>query len=143
MNAICAPSFVTNNSPLYTTDNEYNAVVVESAFSEQQTLVGKGAGAKPTGSAVLSDISALTYSYKYENKKNQRNGSMLSLNSNTDIQIYLRYQHHNNPDFSIFKNIHEQFAGKNGKYVIGTVNQKDLEQAEWIHDENVSLILMN
>ena len=32
-------------------------------------LKGKGAGAFPTASAVLSDISALRYDYKYEYKK--------------------------------------------------------------------------
>jgi len=143
VNAICAPTFVKDDSPLYTTNNEYNAVVVESAFSQQQTLVGKGAGDKPTGSAVLSDISALTYDYKYENKKSKRNGKKLNLSSNANVDIYVRYAHQDKPDFSIFKSIQEQYAGKNGKYVIGTVNQGDLENAKWIHDEAVNIILMN
>lgn len=143
INAICAPSFVHEESPLYNTNNEYNAVIVESAFSEQQVLVGKGAGDKPTGSAVLSDISALAYRYKYENKKNGRDGNSLTLNPNNELSIYVRYQHHNKPDFSIFKNIQEQYAGKNGKYVIGTVNQAELEEANWIHDQHVNVILMN
>jgi hypothetical protein len=39
--------------------NEFNAVMVEGAFAEKQVFIGKGAGSYPTGSAVLSDISAL------------------------------------------------------------------------------------
>ena len=43
--------------------------LLEGAFSEHQFFMGKGAGGNPTGSAVLSDISALTYDYRYEYKK--------------------------------------------------------------------------
>src|SRR5690349_904805 len=64
-----APQFVESTHPLYAVRNEYNAVQVQSAFAEQQLFVGKGAGSYPTGSAVLSDISALTYDYRYEYKK--------------------------------------------------------------------------
>jgi homoserine dehydrogenase len=64
-----APQFIESTHPLYAVRNEYNAVQVQSAFAEQQLFVGKGAGSYPTGSAVLSDISALTYDYRYEYKK--------------------------------------------------------------------------
>lgn len=63
------PTFVPKNNTLASTNNEYNAVVVESAFSTEQVLSGKGAGRYPTASAVLSDISALSYDYKYAYKK--------------------------------------------------------------------------
>ena len=38
-------------------------------FADKHFFKGKGAGALPTASAVLSDISALRYDYKYEYKK--------------------------------------------------------------------------
>jgi homoserine dehydrogenase len=63
------PKFITPNDKLYTINNEYNGIVIESIFAETQFFSGKGAGAYPTASAVLSDISALTYNYKYEYKK--------------------------------------------------------------------------
>jgi len=64
-----APQFIEQQHPLASIRNEYNAVLVEGAFAEKQTFVGKGAGSYPTGSAVLSDVSALTYGYCYEYKK--------------------------------------------------------------------------
>lgn len=67
--AYCLPKFVNRNSPLSKVDEEYNGIVLESCFAENQFFVGKGAGAQPTGTAVISDISALTYKYKYEYKK--------------------------------------------------------------------------
>ena len=66
---VCSTAICGVNAPLYAVRNEYNAVQVQSAFAEQQLFVGKGAGSYPTGSAVLSDISALTYDYRYEYKK--------------------------------------------------------------------------
>ena len=55
------PHWVPDGHLLAHTHNEYNAVILESAFSEQQALMGKGAGDTATGTAVLSDISALRY----------------------------------------------------------------------------------
>jgi homoserine dehydrogenase len=64
-----APKFVEEGHPLRTVRNEFNAVRVEGLFAEEQLFVGKGAGGNPTGSAVLSDISALRYGYRYEYRK--------------------------------------------------------------------------
>ena len=65
-----APAFIDESHLLYNVENEYNGVIVEAAFSDKQLFIGKGAGGNPTGSAVLSDISAGSYEYKYEYKKN-------------------------------------------------------------------------
>ena len=67
-----APQFIESSNPLAAVRNEYNAVQVQGAFAEMQTFIGKGAGSYPTGSAVLSDIGALTYEYAYEYKKLQQ-----------------------------------------------------------------------
>src|SRR3546814_9825126 len=63
------PRFIKPDNKLFGIDYEYNAVVVESIFSEYQYFVGKGAGSNPTGSAVLYDISALTYNYRYRSEE--------------------------------------------------------------------------
>src|SRR5918993_4275996 len=67
-----APQFIENTNPLASVRNEFNAVQVKGAFAETQLFIGKGAGSYPTGSAVLSDISALAYDYAYEYKKHQQ-----------------------------------------------------------------------
>src|SRR5690606_36946486 len=66
------PQFIEPTHALAPIQNEYNAVIVEGAFAEKQLFVGKGAGSYPTGSAVLSDVSALTYDYTYEYKRHHR-----------------------------------------------------------------------
>lgn len=67
--AFVLPQLINPSHKLYNVHNEYNAVIVEGLFSNEQLFIGKGAGGHPTGSAVLSDISALSYQYKYGYKK--------------------------------------------------------------------------
>src|SRR3546814_10950696 len=64
-----SPKLVTSDNILYNVENEYNGVLVKAAFADEQFFYGKGAGGHPTGSAVLSDIAALRYGYRYEYTK--------------------------------------------------------------------------
>jgi homoserine dehydrogenase len=63
------PTFVKQENALGLTNNEYNGVLVGSTLADEQFFQGKGAGRYATSSAVLSDISAYRYGYKYEYKK--------------------------------------------------------------------------
>jgi homoserine dehydrogenase len=77
--AMVCPILVAKGTSMYSIQNEMNAVELRTAFADDQLMAGKGAGAFPTGSAVLSDISACAYGYKYEYKK-QSNGSNSTMN---------------------------------------------------------------
>lgn len=50
------PTFVSNDNPLSQVENEYNAILVDTDFLGESMYYGKGAGARPTASAVISDI---------------------------------------------------------------------------------------
>jgi homoserine dehydrogenase len=50
------PAMVPQSAPLARVDGVYNAVVAEGDFVGRVTLAGRGAGAGPTASAVVSDI---------------------------------------------------------------------------------------
>ena len=137
--AFCIPAFVPEGTVLSQTSNEYNSVILETAFTEQQTLMGKGAGAWPTGSAVLSDISALTYDYKYEFKK-FREENPLSLDHSHPLKVYVRYDEQNQPSLNDFIVIHERFSSGDYSYLIGDINLKTLKEAPWRTNENISVI---
>lgn len=83
-----APHFIKEDHPAFNVNNEFNSVVVEALFSDKQLFVGKGAGSHPTASAVLSDISALSFDYRYEYKK-EENGQELHFTSDFEVKIYL------------------------------------------------------
>jgi homoserine dehydrogenase len=86
------PAFLSNSDELYFVEHEYNGILVEAAFSDIQFLKGKGAGGHPTGSAVLSDIAACRYGYKYEYKK-QLQRSAYAFNPPSLIRVYISWPH--------------------------------------------------
>jgi homoserine dehydrogenase len=67
--AFVMPKFVDSADKLYGVNDVFNGVKIRSGFSDLQFFAGKGAGAYPTASAVLSDITALGYGYRYEYRK--------------------------------------------------------------------------
>ena len=140
VNAIVAPQFVKSDNELYNVENEFNGVVVEGAFSEHQLFIGKGAGSNPTGSAVLSDISALSYDYKYEYKKlHQQLG--LKLSNNFDVKVYLSYGEIV-PDIRTFLTVDETYRSNGYGYITGTVNINRLKESGLLHQNDISLIIL-
>lgn len=119
------PRFISSDKYLYNVDNEYNGVITEAAFADKQFFSGKGAGGHATGSAVLSDISANSYGYKYEYKKYQQ-GTVSNYTRDYKLEIYLRYKDEKDRDLFGFEEVSEYFSGRLYKYVIGIVNLKRL-----------------
>ena len=140
--AYCLPTFVPNGSVLSQTSNEYNAVVLESAFSESQLLYGKGAGDKPTGSAVLSDISALNHNYKYEYKKRSKNEGKFELCENFDLRLYVRYNG-SAPNFEDFESIEEKYYSEQGNFLVGKIKLKNLKASTWLKESSINTIVLN
>src|ERR1700749_1766545 len=119
------PKFVNETEFLYNVEYEYNGVIVQAAFADQQFFFGKGAGGHPTGSAVLSDIAALRYDYQYEYKKAKEKKD-LNFTNDIEINIYLRYDDDNLVDELGFEYIHERYLSGNYKFVIGKINLQKL-----------------
>lgn len=115
------PKFVNSNNHLYSVDNEFNGVIVDGEFSGEQFLKGKGAGGHPTGAAVLSDISALSYGYKYEYKKQKQNPH-LEFTNDVFVKVYYRYNHIIDLEKLQFEEISERYSGGDYNYVVGYVS---------------------
>lgn len=120
-----APHFINESNVAYNVNNEFNAVTVEALFSDKQLFLGKGAGAFPTASAVLSDISALQYDYAYEYKK-VLTAEGLKYTSNFVVKIYA-----GSPSFDTlqkFKWIEKEeiFQSRDYCYITGLINFSEL-----------------
>jgi homoserine dehydrogenase len=131
LRAYVLPHLVTKDTPLYFIYNENNAVEVEGAFSDKQLFTGKGAGSYPTGSAVLSDISALSYHYRYEFKKLQKNLNgnatrRLQLDTHFDLTVYIRYNSEEELKSLDIKETIEQYISPQNKYIIARVGFESL-----------------
>ena len=119
------PKFVNDKEFLYNVEYEYNGVIVQAAFADQQFFFGKGAGGHPTGSAVLSDIAALRYEYQYEYKK-AKSRKELQFTNDIELNIYLRYEDDDLVEALGFEYIQERYYSGSFKYVIGKINLQKL-----------------
>ena len=140
ISAFVLPTFVNKDNPLSNVQDEFNGILLDSAFANQQFFGGKGAGADPTGSAVLSDISALTYGYKYEYKKLHQN-TVVSYSTEQKLDIYVRYHNSYEVKWEDFEHIDQRFESLDYNYVCGSISLEKLLQEEWQLNNNISVIL--
>jgi len=133
------PKFVNENEFLYNVEYEYNGVIVQAAFADQQFFFGKGAGGHPTGSAVLSDIAALRYDYQYEYKKAKEKKD-LRFTNDIELNVYLRYEDEDLVEALEFKHIHERYHSDNYKFVIGKINLQNLVDNQQLIANNKAFV---
>ena len=121
------PQLVSPNSYIYNVEDEYNGVVIEGEFYEKQYMFGKGAGGFPTGSSVLSDITARVHGYKYEYKK-RTYFNKLAFTNNVIVKIYLRYKNVIDFEHFDFETIDERYMSNHYNYVVGTISLENLKR---------------
>jgi homoserine dehydrogenase len=138
--AFVLPQFVKHDDHLAFVKNEYNGVVIESGFADQQFFYGKGAGSFATASAVLSDISALRYQYKYEYKKLYHHQPH-QLYDDIYLKVYVSFDDWEIIPREQFEWIEEWHAEQDRKYLVGVVAFENLKNNGWWKENNVSLIL--
>lgn len=138
--AFVLPQFIKQEDHLAFVKNEYNGVVIESGFADKQFFYGKGAGSFPTASAVLSDISALRYGYKYEYKKLYHH-QPLELTDDIFLRVYVSFDDINLIPKNEFEWIEEWHAQEERKYLVGVIAFSHLKENNWWKENNHSLIL--
>ena len=123
------PQLISRNKYIYSVEDEFNGVVIKGLFYDKQFMFGRGAGAYPTGSAVLSDITACLYDYKYEYKK--RNDSQLPrYTTDHSFRVYYRYLDYADLDLIKFESVSENYISDDFKYVVGTVSLRELHKIQ-------------
>ncbi|HMK04050.1 MAG TPA: homoserine dehydrogenase [Ferruginibacter sp.] len=138
--AFVLPQFVTAKDDLYHVQNEFNALTTESTFADKHFFKGKGAGAFPTASAVLSDISALRYNYRYEYKKIFHQTDTW-LSNDFYLKVFLSIDDIskiNKDNFEWIEEWHNEFRYS---WLIAVIHAEKLFNSTWWKQEGVSLIL--
>ena len=131
------PQLISRNKYIYSVEDEFNGVVIKGLFYDKQFMFGRGAGGYPTGSAVLSDITACLYDYKYEYKK--RNDSQLPEFTNDHyFRVYYRYANDSDLALIPFESISEKYSSDSYKYVVGRASLGALHDVqEQLRSRNV------
>jgi len=143
LSAFVIPKFVSPEERLYSVDDVFNGVLTKTSFADTQFFVGKGAGAHPTASAVLSDISALSYNYRYEYKKIKQKEDLI-LSDDVTLNVLLR---HKKEDAETFKKkfitIEEAYTNNEAGYITGTLTLQSLKDIQSGNNGDSSFILQN
>lgn len=141
--AFVFPKFISKQDTFYSVDDVFNAVKTKSCFSDIQFFIGKGAGAHPTASAVLSDLSALTYDYKYEYKKLQQKEQLDAL-SDIFLKVFVRHD----ADLSQllqkeFLLVEESFLKQTQAYLVGVISLEAITQILSKYQHKCSFVLVD
>ena len=119
------PHLISRDKYIYSVEDEFNGVVIKGKFYYKQFMFGRGAGGYPTGSAVLSDIMACHYNYKYEYKK--LNAEVVPEYTDDFVfRVYLRYSSEEDLALFKFQKIRENYTSDSSSYVVGDVRLSDL-----------------
>ncbi len=132
--AYVTPRFVKKSSILASADLEFNGILLEAAFSDRQFFHGRGAGSLPTASAVLSDISTLSFNYRYEYKKFYQ-ANRPSFSNDQCIDVYIRFSRQSDLGALEFFSVDTDFAqelNQSSRYLLvrATVNLQSLLEAD-------------
>ena len=119
------PHLISRQKYIYSVEDEFNGVVIKGLFYYKQFMFGQGAGGHPTGSAVLSDITARLYDYKYEYKKLHSDRHPV-FTTDFSLRIYYRYVNEADRALLQFENIEESYTSATHSYLVGHVKMKEL-----------------
>lgn len=141
--AFVIPKFVDSADRLFNVDDVFNGVITKTSFADEQFFVGKGAGAHPTASAVLSDISALSYDYQYEYKKIAQQEDY-SLSDDVNLKVFLRHQIEDAVTLKKhFSAIDESYLNHESGYITGTISLEKLRNIHFDDSIDKSFVLLD
>ncbi|MEI8047265.1 MAG: homoserine dehydrogenase [Bacteroidota bacterium] len=138
--AYVLPTFVGPMSQLFNVRFEFNGVIIGTRLADEQFIYGKGAGRYPTSSAVLSDIAALRYGYRYEYKKSHT-GVDYRITNDHVLRVYVSCENMSEIDLHDFISIDETYISQNRKYITGSIRFDKLRKADWLNNPANSLIV--
>ena len=138
--AFVLPKFIIPSDKLFSVDDVFNGVKTKTNFSDVQFFSGKGAGAYPTASAVLSDLSALSYDYRYEYKK-LNPIETLAYDSDVFLKVLLRHPFSGDVYREFFEEIQEAYLNPESGFIIGILSLENLKKIVQANNTETSVVL--
>ncbi|MBS1730801.1 MAG: homoserine dehydrogenase [Bacteroidetes bacterium] len=139
---VVAPKFIPPHHPFYQVDDVLNGVLTKAAHGDVQFFSGKGAGALPTASAVLSDIAALYHNYTYSYIKFFSDHIPLLENS-FYLNIFISFPIEKREILQYrFLSIDESFSNQQVGYITGVISIKELWKLKCTYDD-ISIIIFD
>jgi homoserine dehydrogenase len=136
---VTLPAFVSRKSHLAHVSGANNAIALTTEFADVQCLFGKGAGSRPTASAVLSDLSLIRDKYRYTYRRLRRS-SGLTLDQRVTVSVYVRASDEQLEALP-FLSVQTDHRGVEGRYIIGSMRLDALQQSTAFADRDAFVAL--
>jgi homoserine dehydrogenase len=136
---VTLPAFVSRKSHLAHVSGANNAIALTTEFADVQCLFGKGAGSRPTASAVLSDLSLIRDKYRYAYRRLRRS-SGLTLDQRVTVSVYVRASDEQLEALP-FLSVQTDHRGVEGRYIIGSMRLDALQQSTAFADRDAFVAL--
>ncbi len=136
---VTLPAFVSRKSHLAHVSGANNAIALTTEFADVQCLFGKGAGSRPTASAVLSDLSLIRDKYRYAYRRLRRS-SGLTLDQRVTVSVYVRASDEQLEALP-FLSVQTDHRGVEGRYIIGSMRLDELQQSTAFADRDAFVAL--
>lgn len=120
------PSLVFESDSLYSINAENNAIEIEGNFSGNHLFSGKGAGAYPTASALISDLHAASNGFKYKYSKYYKKSDKIVSDDHL-ISVYVRYPDSSDFEEKDFEFIKSTTLTNEGLVVLGEISISTLK----------------
>ncbi|MFM7015894.1 MAG: homoserine dehydrogenase [Bacteroidota bacterium] len=128
LKAFVMPKFISESDNFFYVDGVFNGIKTKTFFSDLQFFSGKGAGAYPTASAVLSDISALSYNYQYEYKKIHKT-EVLAKTDDVILKVFLRHDLPSSFELRhYFEVVNESYLNQDSGFIIGNISLENMKK---------------
>lgn len=119
------PQLLSRNKYIYSVEDEFNGVVIKGLFYDKQFMIGRGAGGHPTSSAVISDITASTYDYRYQYKK-LSGTDRPEYTDDISFRLYARYNNDFDLELLPFEEVYEDYRSPGYNYIVGKISLRAL-----------------
>ncbi len=136
---VTLPAFVSRKSHLAHVSGANNAIALTTEFADVQCLFGKGAGSRPTASAVLSDLSLIRDKYRYAYRRLRRS-SGLTLDQRVTVSVYVRASDEQLEALP-FLSVQTDHRSVDGRYIIGSMRLDELQQSTAFADRDAFVAL--
>lgn len=134
------PEFIEENDRLYEVENEFNGVNIEGGYAGNQFLYGRGAGAFPTATAVLSDLHHALDSRNYQIPKREASYELID-DAHVFLEIYARYKDENVRKTLAFESVSEGLITPEEEQITGFISLGKLKEIQHLlRQKKVSLI---
>ncbi|WP_118976103.1 homoserine dehydrogenase [Taibaiella koreensis] len=134
--AFILPRLVLKGTPLYQVLQEYNGIVLEDIYGDEQLLYGKGSGAAPTAQGLWADLQAWRRGYRYQYPEKE----LLTLSYDKELTLHFSLPNGAYVPPQLQQQLEYYAADSRYQYFTGRLSLQALASGSWWREKGISIL---